>query len=296
MRLEFQLPDQVVTVEVDLANNPGAQAWISKFDKHVTLAGIHDHLYVPEINVSNEDVYDHARQQCLTVLDNLKQMGVEYTGPIPFAPDQVNAACLNQLHRFFTHTQQIYNTLQAELSQQNQDPDHCLPSIGKIIQHLQELNHCVHEMEFYCVRAHADVIVDSIEEIKLYTPTEFKNPAWIDLECYREFHTDQHYDVILSSEVLGKTLLQSYIDGDDPTDWDTSGHYSSAGGLQICWTNTRQQIYQSEHFKNWLKSHDAVDVWYDFPIGNIRNLESFQPVLDFLKANQSTQVPVTYHK
>lgn len=296
MRLEFQLPDNIVTVEIKVANNPGAQEWVNKFDKHVTMASIHDHLYVPEINGSNENIYDIARQQCLTVLQNLTLLGVEYAGLIPLAPEQVNAACLNQLHRFFTHTQQHYNNLQAQLSKQNQDLNNQLPRIDKIIQHLQELNHCVHEMEFYCVRSHNDLVVDSIEEIKLYTPTEFKNSAWFDLTPYRQFHTDQHYDVILSSEVLGKTLLQSYIDGDDPTDWDTSGHHSSAGGLQICWNHTRQQIYQSKHFQNWLTSHNAVEVWYDFPIGNILNTESLQYVVDFFKANQSTLIPVTYYK
>ena len=296
MRLEFALPNEVVTVYIELANNPGAQAWIEKFNGHKTKANIHNHLYVPEINVTNEDFYDIPRQKCLDTLANLRDCGLEYTGPTPTTPELVTAECLNQLHRFFTHNQQELNFTRGKLSQQYQDPNNQLPQINKTIQHLMDLNHWVHEMEAFCVREHQNIPVDTIEEIKLYTPTESNTTAWIDLTLYRQYHTDQHYDVILSSEVLGKTLLQSYIDGDDPTDWDTSGHHSSAGGLQICWSDTRQKIYQSEHFKNWLQKHNAVKVWYDFPIGNIVNRNDFQRVLDYLNSHQSETLDVTYYQ
>lgn len=296
MRLEFVLPNEIVTIYVDLADHPGAVAWAEKFHGHKTKASIHNHLYVPEINVTNEDVYDIPRQQCLETLKRLHDCGITYTGLVPNTPDDVIGDCLNQLHRFFTHTQQDYNILQGHLNQQNQDPENKLPQIRTIIKLLQDLNHWVHEMEAYCVREHDNIPVAAIEEIKLYTATECNTPNWLDLTPYRDYHTDQPYDVILSSEVLGKTLLQSYIDGDDPTDWDTSGHHSSAGGLQICLTDVRQKLYQSQHFKNWLEKHNADKVWYDFPIGNIQNWEKFQHIYSYLQKHQSESLEVTYYK
>lgn len=290
MRLEFALPNEVVTVLIELADNPGARAWIEKFNGHKTKALIHDHLYV--LNTTD----DAIREQCLLTLENLQKIGLEYIGPVPTTPTLVTADCLNQLHRFFTHNQRDYNILQGQLSLQGHDTENKLLQIRTIISYLQELNYCVHKMEASCVREQRNLPVKEIEEIKMYTPTESNTTDWIDLTTYRQYHTDQHYDVILSSEVLGKTLLQSYIDGDDPTDWDTSGHHSSAGGLQICWTNTRQEIYQSEHFKNWLQKYNAVTVWYDFPIGNIMNHSDFQRVLGYLSSHRSNTLDVTYYQ
>jgi hypothetical protein len=296
MRLEFVLPSHCVLVDVDVVANPGTQAWVNAFDQYQTQAMIHDHLYVPEINVSNEDVYDLPRQHCLKILNGLSELGVDFVRPVPYTPAHVDANCLNQLHRFFTHTQQEYNVLQAQLSQQHQDPHKRLPAIKQIIQLLQDLNHCVHQMEHYCTRSHGDIVTDSLVEIKLYRATEFNASGWVDLTPYRQYHSDQPCDVILGSEVLGKTLLQSYIDGDDPTDWDTSGHHYSAGGLQICLNNTRQQIYNSDHFQSWLSKHSAVDLYYDFPIGNLKDWSQIQPVIDYLNEHPACPVNVTYLK
>jgi hypothetical protein len=158
----------------------------------------------------------------------------------------------------------------------------------------------VHELELYIARGPEDMLVNQIEEIKLYQFTDCMSDAWCSLEDYQQYHSDQHYDVILSSEILGKTLLQSYLDQDDPSDWDTSGHYASAGSLQITYLPTRQTIYQSRSFQQWLQQHQVNpdQLRYDFPIGNIQDRDTgpFQQVLQKLQHCQHREVLVAYKR
>ena len=112
--------------------------------------------------------------------------------------------------------------------------------------------------------------------------------------------------MILQSQILGKTILQSYLDQDNPNNWDTSGHYVSAGGIQICIDSTRQTIYQSQSFQNWLTKYrvNSAAVNYDYPLGNIRNKNSaeWHELIEFFNTTQcqvsgptpDTKIKVTY--
>lgn len=296
MHFEFVFPDETIILPIELVDNPGVLAWVDHFDGYQTHATIHDHLYVPEINVTNEDVYDLPRQRCLVALTALAEQNFVYTGPVPTAPEQVDANCLNQLHRYFTHQQQEVNNTIGRLSQKNQDPNKLIPGLVETEKLLQDLNTCVHDMEAYCKRAPANIAVSQIEEIKLYHPNDHGTAVWFNLEQYRQFHNAEHHDVILSSEVLGKTLLQSYIDQDDPADWDTSGHHSSAGGVQILLDQSRQMIYHSQDFQDWLRKHNADELYYDFPIGNVLDKSALERITQLLTHNRTNTYKVIYHK
>jgi hypothetical protein len=165
---------------------------------------------------------------------------------------------------------------------------------------LDRLNNYVHELECYLLRGPTDMPVSQIEEIKLYQPAHYNSNVWCSLTDYQQYHSDQHYDIILGSEILGKTLLQSYLDQDDPRDWDTSGHYASAGGLQITYLPTRQTIYQSRSFQQWLQQHQVGpdQLRHDFPIGNIQDRDTgpFQQVLQKLQHCSHHEVSVTYKR
>jgi hypothetical protein len=296
MHFEFVFPNETILLPVELANNPGTLAWAKHFDGYQTQALIHDHLYVPEINISNEHVYDLPRQQCLTTLSSLLELGYAYSGPVPHSPEEVNANCLNQLHRYFTHNQQEINSTIGQLSQQNQDPNQLIPVLKQVEALLQDLNSCVHNMEAYCCRAPNGIVVDKLEEIKLYHPNDHGTSLWFNLEPYKQYHTQEYCDVILSSEILGKTVLQSYIDQDDPMDWDTSGHYTSAGGVQIVLDDSRQKIYQSADFKQWLAKHNATNLYYDFPIGRVLDRSKLERIRQKLDQTRDRTYTVTYHQ
>jgi hypothetical protein len=285
MILEFVFPTNRIEVQVNLLDNPGVQAWADKFlDNYTTFALSHDHLWVHHMDTEN---FNHAAAQCSSLINQLAQHGVVYTGPDIATVDHDT---LNHVHRFFTHNQQRCNNQKFG---NNFDYESAMTMLDK-------LNNYVHELECYLPRGSEDMTVNQIEEIKLYHPTHYGTTNWVDMSEYSQYHSDQHHDIILGSEVLGKTLLQSYLDQDDPTDWDTSGHYTSAGGLQITYQPTRQQIYQSASFKKWLDQYgaDSTDLKYDFPIGNIQDRDTgpFQQVLAQLGSYGPGEVLVVYRK
>lgn len=285
MILEFIFPNERIEVVVDLVDNPGVNAWTDKFlDNYTTLLTVHDHLKVSKMDAEK---FNHAAADCDSLINQLAQHGIIYLGP---DISTVDHNTLNHVHRFFTHNQQRCNVREFG---NNFDYD-------LVISMLDSINTHVHDLEGFLPRGPVDMPVSQIEEIKLYHPTHCDTADWVDLTDYRQYHSDQHYDVILSSEVLGKTLLQSYLDQDDPTDWDTSGHYVSAGDLQITHMPTRQQIYQSASFKQWLERHsaDPTELKYDFPIGNIQDRDTgpFQQVLQQLNHCQHSEVLVIYRK
>lgn len=285
MILEFVFPNNCIEVQVNLLDNPGVDAWANKFlDNYTTSVLTHDHLWVHTMNVEK---FNHALSECHRLIEQLAQHGIVYSGPAINSVDHVR---LNHVHRFFTHNQQRCNVKQF-----GNDFDY-----HSVMFMLDSLNGHVHELENFIPRGPDDIVVDQINEVKLYHNSHYGTADWVDLTDYQQYHSDQHYDVILSSEILGKTLLQSYLDQDNPTDWDTSGHYGSAGALQITYLPTRQQIYQSASFHKWLQQYhaDPAELKYDFPIGNIQDRDTgpFQQVLDQLNHCIFSDVKVNYRK
>jgi ssRNA-specific RNase YbeY (16S rRNA maturation enzyme) len=286
MILEFIFPNERIEVQVNLLDNPGVAHWANKFlnCNYTTNVLCHDHLWVHDMDTAK---FNHAVAEYQILIGQLAQHGIVYAGPNIATVDH---HVLNHVHRFFTHNQQLCNTQEFGNSF----------DYSTVMTMLDLVNHHVHELECYIPRGPADMPVNQIEEIKLYHPTQYGTTAWLDLNEYDQYHSDQHYDIILSSEVLGKTLLQSYLDQDDPTDWDTSGHYASAGGLQITYQPIRQQIYQSASFAQWLDQHNAdpAELKYDFPIGNIQDRDTgpFQQVLEQLRHCRFGDVSVNYRK
>lgn len=271
MILEFISPTDSVDVHVDLLDNPGVQLWANKFlnVNYETVVIEHDHL---ETRILDTAYVNHLQSECKKLVADLAEHGIIYSGAdivdINVATSDQMHKWLNQLHRFFTH-----NSQRCNLRQFSQNTDYSL-----VLDKLETINYYIHDIELYVPRCAKDLVVDKIQEIKLWQNTLAGTQNWLNLESHRQFHSDQYCHVILTSEVLGKTILQSYLDNDDPNDWDTSGHYASAGGLQICCSNTRQQIYQSDGFKKWLSDNrmNHQDVYYDFPVGNIRDIDKFQ--------------------
>jgi hypothetical protein len=291
MIISFEFPDQPIDLVVDLLDNPGVQAWARCFSNgYKTQANIHDHLYVFETNFK---LLNKLYQQIAELLEQLAHLDIMYQGPDTVEFDIKNSDnihhWLNALHRFFTHNQAACN---QRCFGNNLDY-----SAASTLLH--ELNECIHTIEQYVPRGPADNPVSTLSDIKLYHPTNSGTSAWLDLNDYRQYHSQHHYDVILTSEILGKTIIQSYLDLDDPNDWDTSGHYVSAGGIQICIDSTRQTIYQSQSFQNWLTKYgvDPAAVNYDYPLGNIQNKNSaeWHKLVEFFNTVPDAKLKVTYH-
>ena len=193
MILEFVFPTNRIEVQVNMLDNPGVRAWSNKFlnGEYTTSALSHDHLWVHHMDTTK---FNHAVSECNSLFRCLAQHGIVYAGPDIADVDRLT---LNRVHRFFTHNQQRCNNCEFD---NNFD-------YGSAMTMLNSVNNYVHELECYLTRGPEDMPVNQIEEIKLYHPTHYGTAGWVDLSEHSQYHSDQHYDIILGSEVLGKTLL-----------------------------------------------------------------------------------------
>lgn len=269
--------NDVIDLRLDILDNEAVHSWAEYAVSKKTTLTAH-HWDVTEI----VNVYSigYCIEKCSQVIEELDKLGLQFPFPVP-SEDQVNQTWCNQAHRWFTH--------QAD----------CIVVADQPIEHkwLHQLNHYIHKMEDnFPSQA---VITEWEEEMVAVDENGEPGIGWWDFplneETRKDFHSADHYHVILTSEILGKSTLKSYIDGDNPLDWDTSGHSLSNGGINICLTDQRQRVYQSDDFQQWLDRNGATseDMYYDFPIGNIINIDDAH---DLNSRMQQEDFILTYHR
>jgi hypothetical protein len=284
MKISFLFPDNVVDLEIELVDNPGIKSWATHF-KNGLASRAHFQYYYKLWNYDPVVLKDHL-SICQDQVSKLDSHGYTYNGPFPSSVDGINRDFTNQLHRFFTHTQQLVNVvLWPELSAER----HAAKKY-EITSWLQELNDQVHLIELYLRPIPEMSFLESFGEIYLSDDPAYTNADWWNLATeHRQYHSAEHADVIFGPQILGKTLLRSYLDGDNPNDWDTSGHYLNLGSLLIqTGPIYRQEIYNSEDFKNWLSKWGmtAENTYYDYPVGNVKNKELLSALVNRLKNNR----------
>ena len=88
---------------------------------------------------------------------------------------------------------------------------------------------------------------------------------------YEPMDFSQGAPVTLNSSILGKCMLQSYFEEDDPTAQDARGREGSYGGYCIHLNRRREEIYQSDHFGQWAARYGrTVDsLPLEFQIGHV---------------------------
>jgi len=251
--LQFQQKHQF---EITLVNNPAITAWLNFYTR--SFNHYFCYSYKNELSETFEIVnYNNASHWfdiLVQNLDKIKQYNLEFDKNIPEKYTDVNRKWLNDAHRFYTVSAANYLTYALE-----NDPATLI---------LDNINEAVHKIESSITKNPPNCPVKLIKQIHC----EQKHIGEIfkfDLD-WKKYHSKQHYDIILDANILGKSLLQSYLDEDDPTQWDTNGHEESLGALLICLDKNRSKIYESSSWQNWLEKYSAKDenLYYDFPVGN----------------------------
>lgn len=280
---------ELIPIEVDLLKNSFTQ----KFEE----------IFVPEFNLEADIInemrkfvkedYQICNQWLNEIhenLDELKKYNILYDEYVPSNFSQCTQPIFNKLHRFFTHRTDFNNQIKSKSLEH-----------ARIAECLDIINDRVHNIEIYLdtpVKQMYKKTNINYEELIIAKPGCDKTSKFlsIDDEC-RYYHTTEHYDVILSSQILGKSVYRSYIDQDDPTDWDTSGHHCTAGGLHILFNKgSRQHVYQSKHFNRWRKYHKVKSPMCDFPIGTVINKKDLDYVVNKLKKTYLQTCSVIYQR
>ena len=276
MLINFCFPNQTVSLEIELLDNPAVKSWSEHF--------LHNSMSSKGFAASEWHVWPfdtHAvknlLEQASTLVNRLGPYGFVYGQPIPQQAEQVDRDFTNSLHRFFTHSQRIVHNMTVE----QRDQQYLLT------EWLMKVNDCVHAIERYLPTAAPKW---PLHEISVYQAHTYDAPGWWFMQHdWRQYHTGQHHDVILGPEILGKTVLKSYIDGDNPNDWDTTGHYSNHGSLVIqAGPTVRHDVYRSLEFNQWLErwgiTYDTA--WFDFPIGNVKDQSQLASMYQFMVGSE----------
>jgi hypothetical protein len=135
---------------------------------------------------------------------------------------------------------------------------------------LQTLNATIHSIEGYY---HTPQRKQWYNQDRSIIFRAGQNENSFDIRPFSSEHSFEPADLILDAHILGKTLIESYLCDDDPTEWDTSGHVRTSGGATALLTNTRQQVYQSFEFQQWIDRYQVnrFQLAADFPLGNFIN-------------------------
>lgn len=281
--ISFEFPDQTLDLHIKLLDNPAVQSWRDHF--LTTPLTVTSHIVGNVVALTHDlEKMSVLFGQCCGYIDQLAQHGYVYYTSIPGSIHDVDRAWCNQAHRFFTHTQQTVNL--SGMPKQH---------ASELTVLLQQLNDAIHALEDFLPPAIGYTPEFSFDEIYCSDEPAYNHPGWWQItDEFRQYHSAEPATVILGSQILGKTLLRSYLDGDDPRDWDTSGHYCNNGALLIQPSDFRRKVYNSNDFYSWLARHDLTpeQVTYDFPIGNAVEPAVLQQVYD--KLNLGGHVKTIY--
>jgi hypothetical protein len=233
--------------------------------------------------------------QIKSAIDKLKQ--INYTFPFSISDEfDRSQDTLNQLHRFFTYNVLWYHDQQIELDKKNPfDENFKIPEYMSFQQWLDivdEINVAVHQLESAChPHKNKKIILDQHPLSMIICNPIRKSHTdlypWLQFTIEDQAHNFDEYMalespmVILNDSILGKSVLQSFYENDDPNAQDCTGRLGSFGGFVIELDDTRKNIYRSPEFTSWAQSHNrALDsLPLEFPIGYISNFENQRSTL-----------------
>lgn len=204
---------------------------------------------------------------------------------IPFTiPEAFNFEqdILNLLHRFFTYNAKWCNSdciIENPFDRNFQLPKNYNKKDWFYL--IDQINTHVHFLDRYTIPRENRIFVDESYPLE-YLHFEIKE---VDHGKYLNFNHDEYQNnykfldlnyeniVTLDASILGKSILQSFMEQDDPTCWDCQGRHCSAGGFMIYTDNQLKKIYTSVQFQNWIKRYnlESSEIPYEFSIGYIQD-------------------------
>jgi hypothetical protein len=229
----------------------------------------------PSVNKTVNVAYEWNSIQ--NTIEYLNKIGLYLNFDLPNAFDYQQST-LNKLHRFFT-----YNMLWYDVKDDTPNPfspQFKLDNITKDEWHniIDVINEAVHTLEKVATLTKNAISISPPINFLSFPPRKDRNTNWLEFDetdikqNYEYFNNTQYrYLVVLDRSILGKCILQSFVENDDPSAADCTGRMGSHGGFTIVDNPRLQQIYQSPEFKDWANSFnlDINSLPYEFPIGYV---------------------------
>jgi hypothetical protein len=288
--MQLKLIFQNSHIVIQLKQHPTIEKWFKFFQKLTSnQPNYYRMFFSDEFKLSlGRNSVDHKTQWKIIQdsLDTMRSAG--YTVPFDLPTEfDFSQPTLNQLHRFFTYNCDWWHRQSTEPNPFDENfrlpEDWDFTKWYSIIGLINEAVHCL------------EVAVTTPTKLLYQTkPNEWALPSWVINNpasitgelietSYLPFNSNDqslNYEpmdfsrgaaVTLNASILGKCMLQSYFEEDDPTARDASGREGSYGGYCIHLTRGREKIYRSEHFGQWAARHgrpvDSLPL--EFQIGHV---------------------------
>lgn len=291
LKIIFNTSDVIL---VTLFDNPTITKWFNHFSK----INAETNIYAVSVDqrpgwrTPPVDDSETHWNTILTSLDHLRSIGYNFNLTVPDYFDY-NQQTLNRLHRFFT-----YNFIWATQHPNTPNPfdlNFKLPKNSQMIESwyalVDPINRAVHKLENLVIPTESASFIDTqlpMHSMNFVNNYENFNEHLLvfddaDLEQnYSFLNYNQSNLVVLDRSILGKCILQSFYDNDNPTARDCTGRTCSWGGFTIDLNNNRRKIYRSTQFRTWVDSFKLKQIPYDFPIGYVTASTRPLPFLDRL--------------
>lgn len=290
MKLEIMF-NSSDNIEITLFDTPAIKKWFNHFSKANAETNIYT-MTVEQLPAWKTPLVDDCEMHwntILTSLDHLRSIGYNFDLIVPeqFDYDQQT---LNRLHRFFTYN--MLWILKDPTTPNPFDPNFTLPTKNMWnIWHalVDPINRAVHKLEQFSAPTANKLFVDTqlpIHTISFVNNYEDYSNQLLNFDDndieqnYSFFNYDQSNLVTLDRSILGKCILQSFTEDDDPTAQDCTGRLVSWGGFNIDLNDNRKKIYKSAQFIEWAEKYKLKNIPYEFPIGHVT---SSRPLLKFEK-------------
>jgi hypothetical protein len=218
----------------------------------------------------------------------LESLGYKWPAEIPYPEINdmvINQDVLNKLHRFFTNNWRWYidNGQMIHGYCNPYDPTFVPPydfAESGWLRIIDRINLAVHELEnFSTLEPTKKFVIDNQLSIDvLHVKSNIDQRMRFSIEEYQHNFNfdldDDSYPVVLPNEVLGKCILLSFSDNDDPNEVDVWGRQEAQIDFYIDLNKNRRKIYKSDAFKQWANSHNRSikSMPLDFAIGRVREL------------------------
>lgn len=233
-------------IDIEFVTDELAEAWCSRYAGQ-SYALMQD----PVFNLPNLPDQHMVNERFDIIRDTYAQMrawGYDCdTGELEFTHE-----CLNRLHRDFT------------TAEQHTPHDRTFTEWLALV---DRINESVHDLERYVHTPHrvwANHEFDHHRDLLIW-PDRWDNTRegqWLDLTDLRPqclgWPTDDPSAVYLNTSIRGKSVLQAFLEHDDPREDDVQGQWGSFGALCIPQTRARHDVYSSKTFAQWCDQHDVM--------------------------------------